>query len=146
LRRSPSKGKAAESLLVRAKRDAGSLTRIEVTGHAGFAAAGSDIVCAAVSALVMTAANGVARVCGALVRVSDDPSGAFVLDVPDGGGACAQSVLETTLAGLRAIARTYPDHIRVLVHNAARSPQRRSARRTGAARRSAKTARPRKGA
>ena len=80
MRRSPSKGKAAETLLIRAQREAGALTRIEVTGHAGFAAAGSDIVCAAVSALVMTAANGVARVCGAPVRVSDDPSGAFVLD------------------------------------------------------------------
>jgi uncharacterized protein YsxB (DUF464 family) len=126
-------------LLVRAARRAGKLVRIEVSGHAGFAAAGSDIVCAAVSALVMTAAHGVARVCGASVRVSDDPSGAFVLDVPGGGGADAQAVLETTLAGLQAIARTYPAHVRVLV-------QRAATRATGARRRSAEKSGPRKGA
>ena len=126
-------------MLVRAQRRAGKLVRIEVSGHAGFAAAGSDIVCAAVSALVMTAAHGVARICGARVRVSDDPSGAFVLDVPGGGGASAQAVLATTLAGLHAIARTYPDHMRVLV-------QRPVAHATGARRRGAETSGPRKGA
>jgi uncharacterized protein len=113
--------------------------RFEVSGHAGFAAAGSDIVCAAVSALVMTAAHGVARVCGAPVRISDDPSGAFVLDVSGGGGSDAQAVLETTLAGLQAIARTYPAHMRVLV-------LRSSAGVTGARRRSEETSRSRKGA
>jgi uncharacterized protein YsxB (DUF464 family) len=112
---------------------------MEVSGHAGFAAAGSDIVCAAVSALVMTAAHGVARVCHAPVRVSDDPSGAFVLEIPKGGGANAQAVLETTLAGLRAIARTYPAHLRVLV-------RRETANSTGARRGSAEKSGPRKGA
>ena len=126
---------------MRAARSAGKLIRIEVSGHAGFAAAGSDIVCAAVSALVMTAAHGVARICGAPVRVSDDPSGAFVLDVPGGGGAQAQAVLATTLAGLQAIARTYPAHVRVLVQRTTRG-----ARATGARRRSAETSGPRKGA
>jgi uncharacterized protein len=121
LRKSPSKGprqpKGAvrASLLVRAQRRAGKLVRIEVSGHAGFAEAGSDIVCAAVSALVMTAAHGVAQICHTPVRVSDDPAGAFVLDVPSGGGADAQAVLATTLAGLQAIARAHPSHVRVVV-------------------------------
>jgi hypothetical protein len=84
-----------------------------VTGHAGFAQAGKDIVCAAVSALVQTAANGVSTYCGAVATVRDDPGGDYTLDVPNGGGARAQAVLETTIAGLRAIARSHPEHMSV---------------------------------
>lgn len=110
-----------------------------MSGHAGFAKAGSDIVCAAVSALVMTAAHGVAQICHAPVRISDDPTGSFVLDVPSGGGVEAQAVLETTLAGMQAIAKVHPAHVRVLV-------RRTTERATGARRRSAETSRSRKGA
>jgi uncharacterized protein YsxB (DUF464 family) len=84
-----------------------------VTGHAGFARPGKDIVCSAVSALVQTAANGVSAYCGAVAEVRDDPAGDYVLDVPGGGGARAQAVLETTIAGLRAIARSHPEHVAV---------------------------------
>lgn len=87
--------------------------RLTVSGHAGFAQAGSDIVCAAVSALVQTAAHGVSAHCGAIARVHDNPDGDYVLDVPSGGGAKAQAVLETALSGVRAIARTHPGHVRV---------------------------------
>lgn len=124
---------------MRAQRRAGKLVRIEVSGHAGFADAGSDIVCAAVSALVMTAAHGVARICRTPVRVSDDPAGAFVLDVPGGGGRDAQAVLETTLAGLKAIAGVHPSHVRVLVRRASEPV-------TGARRQGAEASRSRKGA
>jgi uncharacterized protein YsxB (DUF464 family) len=82
-----------------------------VTGHAGFAQAGKDIVCAAVSALVQTAANGVSAYCGAVVNVLDEPDGDYILDIPGGGGVRAQAVLETTVAGLRAIARSHPGHV-----------------------------------
>ena len=95
-----------------ADREAGKIVRLEVRGHAGFAQVGRDIVCAAVSALVLTSARGVASYGGARTRVHDDPSGAYVLDVT-GGGARAQAVLETTLEGLRAIARSYPGNLRV---------------------------------
>jgi uncharacterized protein YsxB (DUF464 family) len=117
----------------------GKLVHIEVSGHAGFADAGSDIVCAAVSALVMTAAHGVAQFCHTPARIGDDPAGSFVLDVPSGGGVEAQAVLETTLAGLQAIAKVHPAHLRVLVRST-------SERATGARRRSAETSRSRKGA
>jgi uncharacterized protein len=145
LRRSPSKDprrpkrSSRAPLLVQAQRRAGKLVRIEVSGHAGFADAGSDIVCAAVSALVMTAAHGVAQICHTPVRISDDPAGSFVLDVPGAGGVDAQAVLETTLAGLQAIAKVHPAHVRVLV-------RRTAGRATGARRRSAETSRSRKGA
>jgi uncharacterized protein len=86
---------------------------LEVRGHAGFAPAGNDIVCAAVSALVQSGAHGVARRAGARASVRDDPHGAYVLDVPGGGGARAQALLESTVDGLRAIARSYPGIVSV---------------------------------
>jgi uncharacterized protein len=102
---------AKAPLRIRFDRSRGAIVRITVTGHAGFAHAGEDIVCAAVSALVQTAANGVSAYCGAVAQVHDEPDGDYVLGVPGGGGAKAQAVLETTVAGLRAIARSYPGHV-----------------------------------
>jgi len=86
---------------------------LTVSGHGGFADYGDDIVCAAASALVQTAAHGVATHCGALAVVRDDPDGDYILEVPRGGGVRAQAVLETAVSGLRAIARRHPDYLAV---------------------------------
>jgi uncharacterized protein len=132
LRRSPSK-KSRPGLRVAAQRQAGAIVSFEVTGHAGFASIGEDIVCAAVSALVLTAAYGLVRHCGAAARIEDDAD-LYVLSVAGGGNARAQAVLETTLSGLRAIARSYPRYLTVTTHS------------TGARRSGAEKSRPRKGA
>lgn len=87
------------------------IVRLEVSGHAGFASVGSDVVCAGVSALVLSAAQGIASICGSRLRVYDDPNGTYILEVPRGGNACAQAVLATAVSGLRAIARSYPGYI-----------------------------------
>src|SRR5471032_969825 len=112
LRRSRSR---KPSLIVRCERSPrGTIVRLTVSGHAGFADHGNDIVCAAASALVLTAAHGVVTFCGsARATTHDDPSGDYVLDVPRGGNARAQAVLESTVSGLRAIARRHPDHLAV---------------------------------
>lgn len=98
---------------MRCERSRGAIVRLTVRGHAGFADYGDDIVCAAASALVLTAAHGVSTYCGARVAIHDDRAGDYVLDVPRGGGVRAQAVLETTVSGLRAIARRYPGHMSV---------------------------------
>jgi uncharacterized protein YsxB (DUF464 family) len=99
---------------VRCERERGAIVRLTVSGHAGFAEHGNDIVCAAASALVQTAAHGVATFCGAARALThDDPNGDYVLEVPRGGNARAQAVLETTVSGLRAIARRNPGHVAV---------------------------------
>lgn len=99
---------------------------IDVTGHAGFAPKGRDIVCAATSALVLSAAHGISTHCKSQARIADDGAGDYHLVVPRGGNARAQAVLESALSGLRAIARSYPGVLRVrsLAGKGARAPKR----------------------
>ena len=60
--------------MIRAKffSKAGHLTGFSVSGHAGYADAGQDIVCSAVSALTTATANGLTEVAGIAAKVSDD--------------------------------------------------------------------------
>ncbi|HET9343619.1 MAG TPA: ribosomal-processing cysteine protease Prp [Candidatus Eremiobacteraceae bacterium] len=125
--RSPSRKLYPGGLTVTARRSAGRVVSIGVAGHAGFAPHGRDIVCAAASALVHSAAHGIAAHCGARATVVDEPGGDYRLDVPRGGNARAQAVLESALSGLRAIATSYPRYmrVRVLAGNATAAPKRR---------------------
>ena len=90
----------------------GRIVALRVRGHAGFAPFGRDIVCAAASALILTAARGLRDHCGATPTIADTPAG-YSLSLPGGGNALAQAVLATTLAGLQAIAVSYPGHLTV---------------------------------
>ena len=47
-------------------------------GHAGYAASGSDIICAAISALTATCANALESVAGIRVKVKRRPKDAFL--------------------------------------------------------------------
>jgi len=76
---------------------------------------------------VLSAAHGIAAHCGAKAKIVDEPGGDYRLDVARGGNARAQAVLESALSGLRAIANSYPKHmrVRVLAGNAGAAPKRR---------------------
>ncbi|MBV8171765.1 MAG: ribosomal-processing cysteine protease Prp [Candidatus Eremiobacteraeota bacterium] len=128
MRRSRSK----PQLTVTVQRRAGRIVEVLVGGHSRLAAAGEDIVCAGVSALVQSAAYGVVRHAGANAVVRDEPEGDYVLEILEPDNARAQAVLETAVSGLRAIAREYPKELRVLS-------------RTGVPRTRAEHHRPRKG-
>lgn len=82
----------------------------ECTGHAGYAPAGSDIVCAAVSILTTTCANALETVAGVkpLVKASN---GKMLLALPNGGGRDAQVILQTMRQGLRDLKDGYPDYL-----------------------------------
>ena len=79
--------------------------RIRFEGHAGYDAAGRDIVCAAVSALYYTLAENLKSRPGFVCR--QDERGAE-LRCPG-----AAEAIGFVLRGLRAIAETYPDYVRV---------------------------------
>lgn len=88
-------------------------------GHAGFSEAGSDIVCAAVSALTQTALLGLKEVAGIPVRVQrSDREGLLEVILPRNEEADkidqAQILLRTLLSGLNCISRDYPGFVRVI--------------------------------
>jgi len=112
LKKSRSPKSARSPLLVLFQRQARDIVAFEVRGHAGFGPAGSDVVCAAVSALVLASAEGLKRHCAAKPLVLDSAE-RYQLELPQGGGAAAQAVLKTMLTGLRAVGRAYPGYMRI---------------------------------
>lgn len=87
---------------------------LTVAGHAGYADRGEDIVCAGVSALAETAVIGLRQVAGIKPAVTRQ-DGYMDVRLPVGltgeAAAAAATILKTTIAGLRDIARSYPDYV-----------------------------------
>ena len=93
------------------------ITGFSVSGHSGYAEAGADIVCAAVSAVVTMAEATINDVCGAKakVRVKDEQA-RITLTLPT---SCdeeetVQAVLSGMLVTLLSFKEDYPDYIEVL--------------------------------
>ena len=93
------------------------ITGFSVSGHSGYAEAGSDIVCAAISAVVTMAEATINEVCGAKakVRVKDDQA-RITLMLP---ASCdeedtVQAVLAGMMLTLLNLRDDYPDYIEVL--------------------------------
>ena len=93
------------------------ITGFSVCGHSGYAEAGQDIVCAAISAAVSLAECTINDVCGgkAKVRVKEDDA-RITLTLP---ASCEEEdTIQSVLAGLMLylidLRDQYPDNIEVL--------------------------------
>ena len=93
------------------------ITGFSVSGHSGYAEAGSDIVCAAISAVVTMAEATINDVCGAKakVRVKDEQARVTLMlpavcDEED----TVQAVLAGMMLTLISLQEQYPDYIEVL--------------------------------
>ena len=98
-------------------RDGGRITGFSVSGHSGYAEAGADIVCAAISAVVSMAEATINDVCGAKakVRVGEDEA-RITLKLPK---SCdeeesVQAVLAGMMVTLISLQEDYSDFIEVL--------------------------------
>ena len=94
------------------------ITGFSVSGHSGYAEAGSDVVCAAISAVVTMAEATINDVCGAKakVRVKDGEDNRVTLTLP---ASCdeedtVQAVLAGMMVTLCGLRDDYPDNIEVL--------------------------------
>jgi uncharacterized protein YsxB (DUF464 family) len=101
------------------RRPDGALTGYRAQGHTGYAEAGEDIVCAAVSALTQTTLNGLQNVLKAPVMFEIDDEAALLEarltpQATEAQVEAAQLLLETLLEGLRAIERSYPRNVRII--------------------------------
>ena len=98
-------------------RDGGRITGFSVYGHSGYSEAGSDIVCAAVSAVVGMAEATINDVCGAKAKVrvkNEDARVTLTLPVSCDEEEAIQAVLAGMMLYLCSLRDDYPDYIEVL--------------------------------
>ena len=93
------------------------ITGFSISGHSGYAEAGQDIVCAAISAVVTMAEATINEVCGAKakVRVKDEQARiTLTLPVSCDEEETVQAVLAGMMITLAGMRDDYPDYIEVL--------------------------------
>ena len=93
------------------------ITGFSVSGHSGYAEAGQDIVCAAVSACVTMAETTINDVCGAKAKVrvkEEDARVTLTLPVSCDEEEAVQAVMTGMMLTLCSIRDDYPDYIEVL--------------------------------
>ena len=95
----------------------GRISGFSVSGHSGYAEAGQDIVCAAISAVVGMAEATINDVCGAKakVRVKEEDA-RITLTLPSSCDEeeAVQAVLSGMMLTLISLREDYPDYIEVL--------------------------------
>ena len=99
----------------------GTIRRLRVRGHAEYAAHGEDIVCAAASATVYTAAGALNILCGAPESCAIEKDGFFELTVPvftdSDDSYKADIIMETAYIGFKQIEASYPGFLNVTEHS-----------------------------
>ena len=104
---------------VEVRRDEGGVCGLRVSGHAGYAQSGGDIVCAAASVLITTCANALESVAGIrpLVWERRDPAELLVA-LPPGLSPQqehdARVILRATLQGFSDVAAQYPRYLQII--------------------------------
>ena len=97
----------------------GKILSVEASGHTGYAEYGEDIVCAALSAIIQTAALGITEVAKIAATIErNDEDGYFRLTLPSLGEEKrreADLILETALRGITDVSQSYPDFIKLEV-------------------------------
>ena len=101
------------------ERENGAISALIVSGHAGFAQSGQDIVCAAVSVLITTGINALATVAGVISEVQQDEKTALIsccvpTELSKQAAHDAQVILRTVLQGFEDIAEAYPKHFKII--------------------------------
>ncbi len=93
------------------------ITGFSISGHSGYAEAGSDIVCAAISAVVTMAEATINDICGAKAKVRvNEEDARITLTLP---ASCdeeetVQAVLSGLMLTLISLREDYEDYIEVL--------------------------------
>ncbi|WP_174729876.1 ribosomal-processing cysteine protease Prp [Mesobacillus harenae] len=95
----------------------GQIQSFTISGHAGFADRGSDIVCAGVSAVSFGAVNSVITLTGVNPQIEQGADGFLHCVIPDGLSESAQEkvqlLLEAMVVSLQTIEQDYGKHIKI---------------------------------
>ena len=93
------------------------ITGFTISGHSGYAEAGQDIICAAISAVVTMAEATINDVCGAKAKVrvkEEDARITLTLPASCDEEDAVQAVLAGMMITLCSLRDDYPDYIEVL--------------------------------
>jgi len=94
------------------RRGADGLAGFRVSGHSGYAEAGRDIVCAAVSSAVSMTVNGITEILGAETDLAVDERSATVdMLLKKGSGRQAEVLIEIFEMHIRSLREQYPKYI-----------------------------------
>ena len=94
------------------------ITGFNISGHSGYAEAGSDILCASIRAAVTVAECTITDVCGVRAKVRDDetkPRTSLTLPATYEYEEAVQAVLAGLLNYLMALRDEFPDNIEVVM-------------------------------
>ena len=99
---------------VKVEKSQGSYASFECTGHAGYAEEGEDIVCSAVSALVVTAMNSLEAFTDEAFSASDRDGHVKAVfhekNTPEG-----RLLMDSLLLGLDGISEEYPKYLKIQI-------------------------------
>lgn len=79
-----------------------------ISGHAGFADVGKDIVCAGVSALAQTTAETLRRYTHI---IESTKKGEMIVNIPTEKSWYSAVIMHTFCVGIELLAENYPEHI-----------------------------------
>ena len=82
----------------------GKYKEVICSGHAGFAQAGEDIVCSAISMLVINTINSLDRLTRTQLEVHSEEESGLILSEPDEGG---KLLLDSMILGLQNVVAEY---------------------------------------
>ena len=87
---------------------------ITVSGHSGYAAAGEDVVCAAVSALVINTVNSLERFTDESVQAeSNEAEGVISIKFNKAPGRDGKLLMDSLIAGLEDVKKGSEDYIAI---------------------------------
>jgi len=99
------------------QRTSAGIGAVAITGHAGYAESGRDIVCAAVSGITLTAALGIMAYGAGCWRVEQEEGWLrMTATAPPAYQDPAQIILNTMVLGLREVCRLYPRRVIICEH------------------------------
>ena len=86
--------------------------QIKITGHAGYAPIGQDIVCAGISTLVQTLIESIETLTADKIKYVSQPG---LVEIKHGDlSADAKLLIDSFFVGVGLIAETYPYHVRIV--------------------------------
>ena len=105
-------------IVIKVERQEGAVQAFEISGHAGFAEYGSDIVCSAVSGISFGMINAVERLLGIHLEPDMQNDGWLRCNIPRLADQTQddklQLLIEAMLVSLTSVAESYHDHVCIM--------------------------------